>query len=101
MSSKFLVISDFYSRINYYKKQKLCIVTKAQLNDLYLPKYVSFSNALTIEKLLKGFSSTKIRNRCVMTGRSRAVFNKFRMTRMAFKYMSLHGLINGVNKYSW
>lgn len=101
MSSKFLVISDFYSRLNYYNKQKLCMVNKAQLNDLYLPKYVSFKNSLTIEKFIKKTNYTKIRNRCVMTGRSRAVFNKFRMTRMAFKYMALHGLINGVNKYNW
>lgn len=101
MSSKFLTVSDFYSRINFYMKQKNYIVNKNQLNNLHLPKYVSFHSSQSIKKLLHKQTSTQIRNRCVMTGRSKAVFNKFRMTRMAFKYLALNGMLNGVNKYSW
>lgn len=46
-------------------------------------------------------SATRIRNRCSMTGRSRAYIGTFGLGRMAFRDMALNGLIPGVRKASW
>lgn len=62
---------------------------------------MALSNTLTVEKLLKEFNSTKIKNKYMITERSHAVFNKFRMIYIRFKYIFLYRLINLINKYSW
>ena len=46
-------------------------------------------------------SATRVRNRCSMTGRSRAYIGTFGLGRMAFRDMALNGLIPGVRKASW
>ncbi len=43
----------------------------------------------------------KYRNQCVFTNRSSAIFKSIRLTRMAFKNLASHGLLNGISKASW
>jgi ribosomal protein S14 len=45
--------------------------------------------------------SFKIKNRCVFSNRSRAIFSKLKVTRMVFKNLATHGYLNGVKKHSW
>jgi len=43
----------------------------------------------------------RIRMRCRMCGRSRAVYRKFGVCRICFRNLALDGLIPGVRKASW
>ncbi len=43
----------------------------------------------------------KIRMRCRLCGRARAVFRKFGVCRICFRNMASQGLIPGVQKASW
>jgi ribosomal protein S14 len=43
----------------------------------------------------------RIRLRCRLCGRSRAVFRKFGICRICFRNMASNGLIPGVTKASW
>ena len=43
----------------------------------------------------------KIRNRCVLTGRSRGVYNFFKISRIMIKDLTAQGLLPGVKKASW
>lgn len=43
----------------------------------------------------------KIRLRCRLCGRSRAVYRKFGVCRICFRNMASNGLIPGVTKASW
>jgi small subunit ribosomal protein S14 len=43
----------------------------------------------------------RIRNRCEMTGRSRAVYRRFKLSRIALRKMASEGMIPGVTKSSW
>ena len=43
----------------------------------------------------------RIRLRCRLCGRSRAVFRKFGVCRICFRNMASNGLIPGVTKASW
>ncbi|MFL5328137.1 MAG: type Z 30S ribosomal protein S14 [Gemmataceae bacterium] len=43
----------------------------------------------------------RIRNRCKLCGRGRAVYRKFGICRICFRNMALDGLIPGVRKASW
>ena len=43
----------------------------------------------------------KIRKRCRLCGRARAVYRKFGVCRICFRDMATRGLIPGVQKASW
>jgi ribosomal protein S14 len=43
----------------------------------------------------------RIRNRCRLCGRGRAVYRKFGICRICFRSMANDGLIPGVTKASW
>ena len=44
------------------------------------------------------FSRVSIRNRCVLTGRTKSVFSRFRLSRLTFRRLALFGFIPGVRK---
>ena len=48
----------------------------------------------------KNSSFVRIKNRCILTGRSSSVIRKFRLSRIMFKQYSLLGLISGMKKSS-
>ena len=52
-------------------------------------------------KLLRPRDLIKIRRRCKITGRPRAVLSKFGVCRIIFRDMASSGLIPGVRKASW
>lgn len=87
-------ISDFYTRL-FIKRNTITNKFKTVIkNDCFLPKTISFFSK-------KKKNSTLINNRCILTGRSKAVLKKYRISRMPFKYLALHGYLPGVSKTSW
>lgn len=52
-------------------------------------------------KIMRPRDLIKIRHRCQLTGRSRAVFRKFGVCRIIFRDLASDGLIPGVRKASW
>ena len=54
-----------------------------------------------LNKLPKNSSPVRLRNRCQLTGRSRGVLRKYKLSRLCFREMANAGLIPGVYKASW
>ena len=56
-------------------------------------------------QLLGGYSAntsiTRIRNRCVMTGRARGILRDFRISRLQFRHLSADGKLPGVLPAQW
>ncbi len=52
-------------------------------------------------KIMRPRDLIRIRNRCALTGRPRAVLRKFGVCRIIFRDMASDGLIPGVRKASW
>lgn len=52
-------------------------------------------------KLLRPRDIIRIRRRCQLTGRPRAIYRKFGVSRIAFRELASNGLIPGVRKASW
>jgi small subunit ribosomal protein S14 len=46
-------------------------------------------------------SPVRQRNRCELTGRSRGVYNKFKLSRIALRELASTGQIPGMVKSSW
>jgi ribosomal protein S14 len=51
--------------------------------------------------MLTGRELIRIRQRCKLCGRGRAVYRKFGVCRICFRKMASDGLIPGVRKASW
>jgi small subunit ribosomal protein S14 len=56
---------------------------------------------IALNKMPRDSSPVRLRNRCLMTGRARGVYRKFRLSRLTFRELALHGFIPGVTKASW
>ena len=54
-----------------------------------------------LTKLPRNASSTRVVNRCKISGRRHGYFRKFGVSRLTFREMALHGLIPGITKASW
>lgn len=54
-----------------------------------------------LQKLPRNGSATRVRVRCVLTGRGRGVYRKFGLCRNQFRDLALLGRIPGVTKASW
>lgn len=54
-----------------------------------------------LAKLPRDSSRVRYRNRCDLTGRPRAYYRKFRISRIALRELALEGKLPGVKKSSW
>jgi len=54
-----------------------------------------------LQKLPRNSSPTRVRNRCLITGRGKGVYRKFGLCRNMFRQLALEGKIPGVRKSSW
>ena len=52
-------------------------------------------------KMLRPRDIIRIRRRCMITGRPRAVYRKFGVCRIIFRDLASSGIIPGVRKASW
>jgi small subunit ribosomal protein S14 len=74
---------------------------KAVANDKAKPLEDRFAAALKLAAMPRNGSATRIRNRCEATGRPRAFYRKFKMSRIALRDLGSKGMIPGLVKSSW
>jgi small subunit ribosomal protein S14 len=60
-----------------------------------------FEARLKLAVTPRNASAGRIRNRCEVTGRPRAYYRKFKMSRIALRELGNKGLIPGLVKSSW
>lgn len=74
---------------------------KAVANDESKDETERLIARLKMAELPRNANATRIRNRCELTGRSRAYYRKFRLSRIMLREMGNKGLIPGLTKSSW
>ena len=70
-------------------------------NDESKPMEERFKARLKLAKLPRNSSSTRLRNRCQLTGRPRANYRKLKMSRIALRELGSMGQVPGMVKSSW
>ncbi len=60
-----------------------------------------FDATLKLAELPRNSSKVRVRNRCLLTGRPRAYYRKFGMSRITLRDLASEGRIPGVVKSSW
>jgi ribosomal protein S14 len=75
-----------------------------ELKRLYL-KYMEREGLLSIigpwRRVLRKVCYTKVRNRCIYTGKARGVLSKYKMSRVSFRELCINGELGGFRKASW
>ena len=74
---------------------------KAIANDENLSLEERFDARLKLAQMPRNSSPTRIRNRCLVTGRPRAFYRKMKMSRIALRELGSQGQIPGLVKSSW
>ena len=91
------------------EKKREILARKYQVKRLSLKREIksniSYSNKLEVyqklQKLPKNSSPCRKRNRCWQTGRSRAFYRDFGLSRHVLREFSHAGIIPGITKSSW
>ncbi len=60
-----------------------------------------FSANLKLAKLPRNGNPTRVRNRCMLTGRPHGFYRRFKLSRIALRQLASQGLLPGVRKSSW
>lgn len=60
-----------------------------------------FDAVLKLAKLPRNGAKVRIRNRCIVSGRPRAYYRKFGLSRIALRDLASAGQVPGVLKSSW
>jgi small subunit ribosomal protein S14 len=74
---------------------------KALADNETLPMEERFAARLKLAELPRNSSKVRIRNRCELTGRPRATYRKFKLSRIALRELASTGQIPGMVKASW
>ena len=54
-----------------------------------------------LQRLPRDASPTRVRNVCALSGRTRAVYRKFNLSRIKLRELALEGKVPGMRKSSW
>ncbi|KAJ4829959.1 ribosomal protein S14, S11 [Turnera subulata] len=74
---------------------------KALVRDPELPTEMRENASAKLAALPRNSSFTRVRNRCIFSGRPRGVYEVFRMSRLVFRALASRGMLAGVKKASW
>jgi small subunit ribosomal protein S14 len=74
---------------------------KRQSRDMRLPVEERQASREKLAALPRNSSPVRLKNRCQVSGRPRAVYKKFMLSRIAFRELALAGHLPGVHKASW
>jgi len=70
-------------------------------DDQTLSMEERFEARIKLAALPRNGAPTRVRNRCEITGRPRAVYRKLGMSRIALRELGSQGMIPGLVKSSW
>ncbi len=82
---------------NFSKRMKL----KKICSDKSLSIEERFEAQMKLAQCPRNGAKIRLRNRCLITGRPRGYYRKFKMSRIALRELALNGQIPGMVKSSW
>ena len=86
------LVNKFYTK---RKKLKKIIMNKN------LPLEERFKAQQKLSKMPRNSASSRVMNRCQITGRPHGVYRKLKISRIALRQLGLEGKIPGMVKSSW
>jgi small subunit ribosomal protein S14 len=85
-------------RVQYADKRKTLMAVVKNPESSMMERQDAYRK---LARLPRDSSPTRHRNRCELTGRPRAYYRKFRISRIMLRELALEGKLPGVTKSSW
>ena len=82
---------------NLSKRLKLKMIC----SDKSISMEERFEAQMKLAQCPRNGAKIRIRNRCLITGRPRGYYRKFKMSRIAFRELASTGQVPGILKSSW
>jgi small subunit ribosomal protein S14 len=98
---KNLIERDKKRRNLVLKYERKRITLKYTLCNKTLLTSIRWQAGLDLSDLPKNSSKIRLNNRCIITGRGKAVSRAFRLSRIMFRTLVSSGDISGLRKSSW
>lgn len=96
-----LIFRDKKKRILYKTYELERIALKSLCNDLRISKEVRYTLATILNAFPRNSSKIRIKNRCILTGRSHSILRLCKISRIKFRELASQGLLMGITKASW
>ena len=87
------------AKFKQYESKRIHLLSL--IHDESLPLNLRLIYTARLAELPRSSSKTRIRNRCILTGRGRGVYSYFRLSRIALRDLASKGYLSGITKSSW
>lgn len=84
-------------RLNWERRSEL----RQKMKDLRLNEGEREAARISLNKMRRDTSPSRLKNRCQLTGRPHGYLRKFKISRICFRELAGKGMIPGVTKSSW
>lgn len=101
MAKKSMILRDVKRKSLSAKYAKRRAELKAIISNMKLDGEQRHAAQVTLQKLPRDSSPSRIRNRCQLTGRPRGYYRKFGLSRSKLREAVMRGDVPGVVKASW
>ncbi len=93
--------NDIIKRQLVKKNELKRLQYKYIIKNLSISREIRYNYTNKLNKLNKNSCKTRVKNRCILTGRGKAVYKMFKMSRIKFRELASMGFLPGVVKASW
>lgn len=87
---------DLFLKNELKRIQYKSLIKNSIIGGKTLDQYV-----IKLNQISRNSSRVRLKNRCISTGRGRAVYRFCRLSRIRFRELAAQGLLLGVSKSSW
>jgi len=93
---------DLFLKLEY-KKRVYKIIAINILNNLkyYKNKKYYYTALIKIQQKISKISKTQIKNRCILSNRSRSVLKPYNISRIKMRELLLFNILPGYSKAAW
>jgi small subunit ribosomal protein S14 len=84
---------------NNFEKKRL--ILKILLNNVKINQNIRWKIQQKYFFFNQNSSLTRIKNICVLTGRSKSIYRLFKISRIQLRKLASEGFLPSVSKYSW
>ncbi len=98
---KYLILKDRRRRILYALYERRRNVLLSLVQNITVASTIRAQAYRALLLLPRDSSVTRVRNRCTLTGRSRAIYRRFGLSRLRFRKLATQGQLAGIKKSSW
>jgi small subunit ribosomal protein S14 len=92
---------NIHQRNLFKSEEKKRLILKSITNNLQFEKKIRWKIQKKNLEFSNNSSLTRIKNRCILTGRSRSIYRFFKLSRIQLRKLVSEGKLPGVSKYSW